>query len=88
MTQDITTLSRDELRQLIRRSAKLLNQRLINGESLDTIIDEENPFTIFEPYLEPSEFPILVITIVNNFQSEKIINTLLDSLEKGIRKSQ
>ncbi len=88
MTPDIITLTRDELRQLIRQSAGELHKRLQNGESIDTIIDEEDPFAIFEPYLEPSEFPILVITMVNNFQSEKIMNIILDSLEEGFRKPQ
>ena len=62
-----------------------LKLRLDNGEEIDTILDEESPFEAFEPLMDPNEFPILVITMVNNFQSDTIIDTILDSLEKGIK---
>ena len=82
---DLASLNRDELRILIQNMSSEFTQRLENGEEIDTILDEENPFSIFEPFLEPVEFPILVITIINNFQSDTIIDTILDALEKGIK---
>lgn len=83
---DITTLSRTELHALIKEMSSALKQRLENGEDIDTILDEENPFFIFEPFMAPVEFPILVISMINNFQSEIIMATILDALEKGIKK--
>ena len=77
-------MNRAELRTLIQEMSFELEQRLENGEDIDTILDEENPFFIFEPFMEPVEFPILVITMINNFQSEIIMATILDALEKGI----
>ena len=82
---DLASLNRDELRILIQDMSWEFTQRLENGEDIDTILDEDNPFSIFEPFLEPVEFPILVITMINNFQSDTIIDTILDALEKGIK---
>ena len=79
-------MNRAELRTLIQEMSFKLEQRLENGEDIDTILDEENPFSIFEPFLKPVEYPILVITMVNNFQSETIMDTILDALAKGIEK--
>jgi len=83
---DLASLNRDELRILIQDMSWEFTQRLENGEDIDTILDEDNPFSIFEPFLEPVEFPILVITMINNFQSDTIIDTILDALEKGIKR--
>mgnify|MGYP006865004828 CR=1 FL=1 len=83
---DLTTLNRNELGILIQEMSLEFTQRLEKGEDIDTILDEENPFSIFEPFLEPFEFPILVITMINNFQSDTIIDTILDALEKGIKR--
>jgi len=83
---DILTLSRTELHELIKGMSTELQKRLEDGEEIDTILDEENPFSIFEPFMESVEFPILVITMINNFQSVTIMDTILDALEKGIEK--
>ena len=79
-------MNRAELRKLIQEISLELKERLENGENIDTILDEENPFSIFEPFLQPVEYPILIITMVNNFQSETIMDTILDALVKGIEK--
>lgn len=83
---DLVSLNRNELRILIQEMSSEFTQRLEKGEDIDTILDEENPFSIFEPFLEPVEFPILAITMINNFQSDTIMNTILDALEKGIKR--
>ena len=83
---DLVTKNRDELRNLIQDLSLELQKRMEGGEDIDTIIDEENPFSIFEPFLKPVEYPILIITMVNNFQSETIMDTILDALVKGIEK--
>ncbi len=84
-TEDLLEKNRFELREIILSMSADLKLRLDNGEEIDTILDEESPFEAFEPLMDPNEFPILVITMVNNFQSDTIIDTILDSLEKGIK---
>ena len=55
------------------------------GITIDDILDEEDPFEIIEPLLQREEFPIFVLTIINKIQSDTVMNTLLDSIEKGIK---
>ena len=72
-TEDLLEKNRFELREIILSMSADLKLRLDNGEEIDTILDEESPFEAFEPLMDPNEFPILVITMVNNFQSDKKI---------------
>ena len=51
-------------------------------KDIDTILDETDIFDEFEAILPDEEFPIFVITILNGFQSDTILDTLLDAIEK------
>ena len=83
--EDILTLSRDEIKDYIFSLQQYINQKLDSGITIDDILDEEDPFEIIEPLLQREEFPIFVLTIINKIQSDTVMNTLLDSIEKGIK---
>ena len=84
-TEDILSLSRYEIKDYIRSLQVYIHQKLDSGITIDDILDEEDPFEIIEPLLQREEFPIFVLTIINKIQSDTVINTLLDSIEKGIK---
>ena len=84
---DILTLSRSEIKDYILSLQDYLYQKLDSGITIDDILDEEDPFEIIEPILQREEFPIFVLTIINKIQSEIVMNTLLDSIEKGIKQT-
>ena len=84
-TEDLLTLSRDEIKDYILSLQKFIHQKMNSGLTIDDILDEEDPFEIIEPLLQREEFPIFVLTIINKIQSDTVINTLLDSIEKGIK---
>ena len=84
-TEDILSLSRDEIKDYILSLQVYIHQKLDSGITIDVILDEEDPFEIIEPLLQREEFPIFVLTIINKIQSDTVINTLLDSIEKGIK---
>ena len=83
--EDILTLSRKEIKDYILSLQRYVHQKLDSGITIDDILDEEDPFEIIEPLLQREEFPIFVLTIINKIQSDTVINTLLDSIEKGIK---
>ena len=58
---------------------------MFSASEIDDLLDEEDPFEIIEPLLQREEFPIFDLTIINKIQSDTVINTLLDSIEKGIK---
>ena len=83
--EDILTLSRKEIKDYILSLQRYIHQKLDSGITIDDILDEEDPFEIIEPLLQREEFPIFVLTIINKIQSDTVMNTLLDSIEKGIK---
>ncbi len=83
--EDILTLSRKEIKDYILSLQRYIYQKLDSGITIDDILDEEDPFEIIEPLLQREEFPIFVLTIINKIQSDTVMNTLLDSIEKGIK---
>ena len=83
--EDILTFSRSEIKDYILSLQRYVHQKLDSGITIDDILDEEDPFEIIEPLLQREEFPIFVLTIINKIQSDTVMNTLLDSIEKGIK---
>ena len=53
---------------------------------VDDFLDKTNIFDEFEEILPDQEFGVLVLTILNNFKSEVILNDLLDIIEEAIKK--
>jgi len=84
-TEDLLTLSRDEIRDYILSLHELIHQKMNSGLTIDDILDEEDPFEIVEPLMQREEYPIFVLSIINNIQTDTVMNTLLDSIEKGIK---
>ena len=85
-TEDLLTLSRDEIKDYILALHELIHQKMNSGLTIDDILDEEDPFEIVEPLLQREEYPIFVLSVINKIQSNTVMNTLLDSIEKGIKK--
>ena len=74
----LTLLSREELKDYIFRLQKFIQDEQESGKDIDTILDETNIFDEFEDILPDNEFPIFVITILNGFKSDSLIDKLLD----------
>ena len=65
--------------------AKVKEQTLKNG-NIDDFLDKTNIFDEFEEMLSDQEFGILVLTVLNNFKSDIILDDILDIIEKAIKK--
>ena len=85
-TEALLILSRDEIKDYILSLQEFIHQKMNSGLTIDDILDEEDPFEIVEPLLQREEYPIFVLSIINNIQSNTVMTTLLDSIEKGIKK--
>ena len=77
----LTLLSREELKDYIFRLQKFIQDEQESGKDIDTILDETNIFDEFEDILPDNEFPIFVITILNGFKSDSLIDKLLDVID-------
>ena len=78
----LTLLSREELKDYIFRLQKFIQDEQESGKDIDTILDETDIFDEFEEILPDNEFPIFVITILNGFKSDIVIDKLLKIIEE------
>ena len=77
----LTLLSREELKDYIFKLHKFIQDEQESGKDIDTILDETDIFDEFEDILPDNEFPIFVITILNGFKSDSLIDKLLDVID-------
>jgi len=78
----LISLSRKELKDYIFNLQKFFQDEQENGKDIDTILDETNIFDEFEEILPDDEFPIFVISILNGFKSDVVVNKLLDVIDE------
>jgi|TARA_Y100000031_G_C8068349_1_gene313900 hypothetical protein len=81
----LDSLNREELKSYIFEIQDSIDSHLKNGGDVDSFIDETDLFDDFEDVLPDEEYGIFVITLLNGIRSETVLNTLLDSLIKGIQ---
>ena len=79
--KSVTSLNREELKDYIFKLQKFIQDEQKIGKDVDTILDETDIFDEFEEILPDEEFPIFVISILNGFQSDVIMNKLLDVID-------
>tara|TARA_B100000131_G_scaffold297477_1_gene316257 strand:- start:907 stop:1173 length:267 start_codon:yes stop_codon:yes gene_type:complete len=84
INKPVNTLNRKEMKEYILQLQQFIKTEQDNGKDIDTILDETDIFDQFEEILPDNEFPIFVITILNGFQSEVIINKLINTIESSI----
>ena len=75
-------MSREELKGHIFQLQEFIENEQKAGKDVDTILDETDIFDEFEEVLPDDEFPIFVITILNGFQSDVLVNKLLDVIDE------
>ena len=79
--KSVTSLNREELKDYIFKLQKFIQDEQKKGKDVDTILDETDIFDEFEEILPDDEFPILVITILNGFKSDVVLDKLLNIIE-------
>jgi len=85
MNKKLHELNRDEIKKYILSLQSEVKEQISN-QSVDDFLDKTDIFDEFEEILPDQEFGVLVLTILNNFKSEVILNDLLDIIEEAIKK--
>jgi len=78
----LISLDREELKEYIFTLQKFIQDEQESGKDIDTILDETDIFDEFEEILPDDEFPIFVITILNGFKSDVVLDKLLNIIEE------
>ena len=74
-------MNRKELKEYIFSLQEFITLEEKSGKDVDTILDETDIFDEFEELLPDDEFPIFVITVLNGFQSDTLIDSILNVIE-------
>ena len=83
--QNIYTLDRKGIKDYIYDLQIQVKENISKDDDIDKILDETDIFDEFEGILSDQEFGILVLTVLNNFKSEVILNEILDIIERSIK---
>ena len=87
MNKKLHELNRDEIKKYILSLQSEVKEQISNQNSVDDFLDKTDIFDEFEEILPDQEFGVLVLTILNNFKSEVILNDLLDIIEEAVEKN-
>ena len=83
---EIIEFSRSELMNEIFRLQNWIQAEKENGKTVDEILYNSNEFEKFEEVLNEEVYSIFLLTVLNNFKSDDIINTILDAVENNKNK--
>ena len=83
--QNIYTLDRKGIKDYINYLQIKVKENISKDDNIDKFLDETDIFDEFEGILSDQEFGILVLTVLNNFKSEVILNEILDIIERAIK---
>ena len=87
MNKKLHELNRDGIKEYIFCLQLEVQEQVSNHNNIDDFLDKTNIFDEFEEILPDQEFGVLVLTILNNFKSEVILEDLLDIIEEAIEKN-
>jgi len=77
---NLLQMSKVELKNYILEIQDLVQEELSTGIDIDDFLDKTSIFDEFEDIIPDEEFPIFVITILNDYKSDVIIDKLVDSI--------
>ena len=81
MNRKLDQLNRNEIKEHILSLQLEVKEQIAKQNSVDDFLDKTDIFDEFEEVLPDDEFPIFVITILNRFQSDVLIDKLLDVID-------
>ena len=84
-TDDLLTFTQEEIKTYIQTLQNKLQTKLTSGQSMDDILDKEDPFEALEPILPQEVYPILVLAMINDIRSDTVMEAVLEGLEKGMQ---
>ncbi len=82
-TEEISKLDRTELKQWLFRLQEQLGQMMNSGQTMDEILEKQDPFEAIEPLLPTELFPIFVLAMINETRSDSVIDSILDGFERN-----
>ena len=76
----LSSLSKSEIKNYLYDLQNYVKEELDSGKSMDLFLDETDIFDDFEKLLPDEEYPIFVITILNGFKSDDLLDKLVNEI--------
>ena len=76
-------LNRNELKDEIFHLMNKVSNSLKGKRNVDDFLDKTDLFDYWESILPDQEYPVFVITVLNNIKKDSIIDAIIDSIEKA-----
>ena len=77
-------MEKDEIKSYLFEMQEYISIQL-ESTSIDQLLDETTIFDQFESALPDEEYPVFVITILNGFKNENIIENIVNTVYKSTR---
>ena len=82
--KEISHMDKDEIKSYLFEMQEYISIQL-ESTSIDQLLDETTIFDQFESALPDEEYPVFVITILNGFKNENIIENIVNTVYKSTR---
>ena len=76
-------LNRNELKDRIFHLMNKVSSSLKGDVNVDDFLDKTDLFDYWESILPDQEYPIFVITVLNNIRKDSIIDAIIDSIDNA-----
>lgn len=78
--QKLNELSKDEVKSEIFQLQNWVEEEKLKGITVDELLDSSNKFEQFEEYFTEEEYSIFILTVLNNFKSDDILDMLVEAI--------
>ena len=84
MQNQISQMNRNELKIHILEIQSMVQNELSKGTNIDDFLDRTTIFDNFENIIPEAEFGIFVLTILNGYKSEVILDKLVQVIQQSL----
>ena len=84
MQNQISQMNRSELKTHILEIQSMVQNELSKGTNIDDFLDQTTIFDDFENIIPEAEFGIFVLTILNGYKSEVILDKLVQVIQRTL----
>ena len=84
MQKQISQMNQSEIKAYILEIQSMVQNELSKGTNIDDFLDRTTIFDDFENIIPEAEFGIFVLTILNGYKSEVILNKLVQLIQESL----
>jgi len=84
MSKNISQMNHSEIKNHILDIQSMVQNELSKGVDIDDFLDQTSIFDDFEDIIPEAEFGIFVLTILNGYKSEIVLDKLADVIQQSL----